>query len=245
VLSISSSRRRASTPASRTAWTSIGCVSAPITAASDLQRRYRGLLWRNLRSGPIRQATSHCGGSRAERATGGRVKGDDRHYSLVAEFRANREVVPFLGAGANLCDWAAKALWETRRFLPNGRELPRALGRPQRLSRSRRPGPFARFAVSRRDPRRGAAIPLPHAVFDAEHPPSSVQRLFARLPVLLRGRGREQLLVLTTNYDDLVEREMATGKLGAGPTRRCSRTQCSAATSGAADAARAGSAPGQ
>ena len=44
-------------------------------------------------------------------------------------------------------------------------------------------------------------------VFDADYPPSSLHRLLARLPALLRERGaEEQLLVLTTNYDDLVER---------------------------------------
>ena len=44
-------------------------------------------------------------------------------------------------------------------------------------------------------------------VFDADYPPSSLHRLLARLPALLRESGaEEQLLVLTTNYDDLVER---------------------------------------
>src|SRR4029077_11612914 len=46
-----------------------------------------------------------------------------------------------------------------------------------------------------------------HEVFAARYPPSSLHRLLARLPALLRERGaEEQLLVLTTNYDDLVER---------------------------------------
>ena len=40
-------------------------------------------------------------------------------------------------------------------------------------------------------------------VFDADYPPSSLHRLLARLPALLRERGQEQLLVVTTNYDDL------------------------------------------
>ena len=36
---------------------------------------------------------------------------DDRHFSLVAEFLANAEVVPFLGAGANLCDRPDERRW--------------------------------------------------------------------------------------------------------------------------------------
>jgi hypothetical protein len=47
-----------------------------------------------------------------------------------------------------------------------------------------------------------------HEVFNADYPPSSLHRLLARLSAMLRKHGREQLLVLTTNYDDLVERAL-------------------------------------
>ncbi len=39
-----------------------------------------------------------------EPGEGGSLNIDDRHFSLVAELLADGEVVPFLGAGANLCD---------------------------------------------------------------------------------------------------------------------------------------------
>ena len=47
-----------------------------------------------------------------------------------------------------------------------------------------------------------------HSVFDADYPPTSLHRLLARLPAILRARGKAQLLVLTTNYDDLIERAL-------------------------------------
>jgi hypothetical protein len=46
-------------------------------------------------------------------------------------------------------------------------------------------------------------------VFDADYPPTSLHRLLARVPAVLRAGGQEQLLVLTTNYDDLLERAFA------------------------------------
>lgn len=43
-------------------------------------------------------------------------------------------------------------------------------------------------------------------VLDAEYPPTSLHKLLARLPGLLRERGAPQQLIVTTNYDDLIER---------------------------------------
>jgi SIR2-like domain len=133
----------------------------------------------------------------------------DRHYSLVAELLVEGEVVPFLGAGANLCDRPDGTRWEPGRFLPSGWELARALA-----ERSRYPaaddGDLLRVsqyvdAILGE----GQLYRYLHSVFDADYPPSSLHRLLARLPAVLREQGRQQLLVLTTNYDDLVERALA------------------------------------
>jgi hypothetical protein len=134
---------------------------------------------------------------------------DDRHYSLVAELLADGEVIPFLGAGANLCDRPDEAAWEPGRFAPSGRELASALA-----ERSRFPDPDDRdlLRVSQYVDAilgEGQLYRYLHAVFDADYPPSSLHRLLARLPALLRERGRPQLLILTTNYDDLIERALA------------------------------------
>jgi hypothetical protein len=137
------------------------------------------------------------------------LQADDRHYSLVAELLADGEVIPFLGAGANLCDRPDDATFEPGRFAPSGRELAAALA-----ERSRFPDPDDRdlLRVSQYvDAILGERqlYRYIHAVFDSDYPPSSLHRLLARLPALLRERGRPQLLVLTTNYDDLVERALA------------------------------------
>jgi hypothetical protein len=137
------------------------------------------------------------------------LEADDRHYSLVAELLADGEVIPFLGAGANLCDRPDEAAWEPGRFAPSGRELAATLA-----ERSRFPDPDDRdlLRVSQYvDAILGERqlYRYLHAVFDADYPPSSLHRLLARLPALLRERGKPPLLVLTTNYDDLVERALA------------------------------------
>jgi hypothetical protein len=137
------------------------------------------------------------------------LKPDDRHYSLLAELLADAEVVPFLGAGANLCDRPDGARWQLGAFPPSGRELAGALAK-----RSRYPQPedsdllrvsqYVDAILGERQLYRYL-----HSIFDADYPPSTLHRLLARLPALLRARGRPQLVVLSTNYDDLVERALA------------------------------------
>jgi hypothetical protein len=136
------------------------------------------------------------------------MQADDRHYALVAELLANAEVVPFFGAGANLCDRPDETPWALGEFAPSGRELARSLA-----ERSRYPDPdldllrvsqYVDAILGERQLYR-----FLHAVFDADYPPTSLHRFIARLPPLLRARGQPQLLVLTTNYDDLVERALA------------------------------------
>jgi hypothetical protein len=140
---------------------------------------------------------------------GGRVSNvDDRHFSLVAELLADGEVIPFLGAGANLSDRPDDAAWEPGRFPPSGNELALTLA-----ERSRYPdtGDADLLRVSQYVDAilgEGQLYRYLHTVFDSDYPPSSVHRLLAHVPELLRKHGRPQLVVLTTNYDDLVERAL-------------------------------------
>ena len=85
---------------------------------------------------------------------------DEQHYFLVSDLIAAAEVVPFLGAGANLCDRPDEtAVGAGRVRSERGRARPALADR----SRYRRPqfGSAPRLAVRRRDPRRAAAVPLP------------------------------------------------------------------------------------
>lgn len=133
----------------------------------------------------------------------------ERHYALVADLLADGEVIPFLGAGANLCDRPNETPWEPGRFPPSGRELAAVLA-----ERSRYPEPddtdlsrISQYVDAILG--EGQLYKYLHAVFDADYPPTSLHRLLAQLPGVLRQRGQTQLVVLTTNYDDLVERAFA------------------------------------
>ena len=86
---------------------------------------------------------------------------NEQHYLLLSDLFAAGDVIPFLGAGANLCDRPDEAPGSPDAFLPNGAELARALAERSRypLHEDARPAP--RLAVRRRDPRREAALPVP------------------------------------------------------------------------------------
>jgi SIR2-like domain len=136
------------------------------------------------------------------------VEADDRHYARVAELLVDGAIVPFLGAGANLCDRPDEASWELGRFAPSGGELAATLAAnsryPDRDLDLLRVSQYVDAVLGE-----GRLYRYLHDVFDSNYPPTSLHRFFARVPALLREKQRPQLLVLTTNYDDLVERALA------------------------------------
>jgi hypothetical protein len=131
---------------------------------------------------------------------------DEQHYFLVSDLIAAAEVVPFLGAGANMCDRPDDTPWGTGQFLPSGAELAQALA-----ERSRYPA-SDKFDLLRVSQYVGAILGerqlyrYLRAIFDVDYPPNSLHSFLAALPSVLRERGSPQPLVITTNYDDLVER---------------------------------------
>lgn len=135
------------------------------------------------------------------------MKADDRHYGLVAELLGGGEIVPFLGAGANLCDRPDTAAWERGRYAPSGGELAQTLAASSRYPDDDidllRVSQYVDAILGE-----GRLYRYLHDVFDANYPPTSLHRLFARLPAVLREHDRPQLLLLTTNYDDLLERAL-------------------------------------
>lgn len=132
---------------------------------------------------------------------------DDTHYSLVGELLELGDVVPFLGAGANLCDRPDETSWEPGRFAPSGGELAQTLATQSHY-------PDADFDLLRVSQYvdavlgEGRLYRFLHSVFDSNFPPTSLHRFFARLSGVLREHDRPQLLLLTTNYDDLLERAL-------------------------------------
>jgi hypothetical protein len=140
---------------------------------------------------------------------------DETHYLKVAEKLAGGRLIPFLGAGANLIDRGNEEWEEGADFLPNGRELAKYLAKrglypplpegklPEELNLLR----VAEYVAAAGD--EADLYKYLHDVFGSEYSPTSLHRFLARVAKELGAAGQPQLLVATTNYDDLVERAFA------------------------------------
>jgi hypothetical protein len=134
------------------------------------------------------------------------------HAEMVAQaMLGDGMVVPLLGAGVNLCGRPADEGFLRGKNLPNGSELAAELAKKvQRL-------PPAILEDLLRvsqcvDHERGWRVLYDtlHQLFDADYPPTSFHRFLARVPKLIAQlpnppRATHQLIV-TTNYDDVLER---------------------------------------
>jgi hypothetical protein len=129
----------------------------------------------------------------------------EEHYKSVEHALTHGRVVPLLGAGVNLCGRPPDARWaDAASFLPSGGELAEYLAKPfgyavddlarvaQTVAVMQGPGPL--YESLRK-------------VFDADYAPTALHRFLARLPEALRARGapRPYQLIVTTNYDDVLE----------------------------------------
>jgi SIR2-like domain len=122
-----------------------------------------------------------------------------------------RPVVPFLGAGANLCGRPERLHWRRtqKTWLPDGRELSGHLAR-QFAYQGKNKDDLVR--VSQYVTLTLGSWPLYQELrrlFDRDYPPTALHRFLAEIPSVLRGqRGapRAYQLIVTTNFDDLLER---------------------------------------
>ena len=150
-------------------------------------------------------------GRRAESEPGA-VRADDRHYSLVAELLANGEVIPFLGAGANLCDRPDEAPGSSA-----ASHRAAASSRRRSPSSSRYPDPddLDLLRVSQYVDAilgEGQLYRYLHAVFDADYPPTSLHRLLARAA---RAAARARSAA-AARPDDELRRPRRAGARGGG-----------------------------
>lgn len=127
--------------------------------------------------------------------------------SLVARYIREGSLVPFLGAGVNLTDRPPEAAFMPRASLPSGRELATYLaeefGYPSIYSSD-----LSRIAqyVSVIEGSGELYLRL-HDLFDADYVPTSLHRLLAGIPAIVRTLERSNYqLIVTTNYDDGLER---------------------------------------
>jgi hypothetical protein len=132
----------------------------------------------------------------------------DAHYDTIATAFIDGSVVPFLGIGANLCGRPADAQWQAQHYLPSGTELAEYLA-----DYSRYPAPnrqdltrVAQYVAVMRGV--GPLYDKLRSLFDTDYTPTALHQLLAMIPSVLVAKGyrpRHQLIV-TTNYDDLMER---------------------------------------
>ncbi len=136
---------------------------------------------------------------------------DEAHYRMIAKRILDGAVVPFLGAGVNLCGLPASAEWSRGRYLPSGAQLAEYLA--ERVGFAEKKGRKNLLRVSEYIDVMLGIGPLYeelHDVFDADYAPTPVHRLLAKLPTMIRERNSSGThyfpLIVTTNYDDSLER---------------------------------------
>ncbi len=136
---------------------------------------------------------------------------DDQHFALILRAIQQNRLVPFFGAGVNLAQRPQGMDWSPGSpYLPSGAELSQLLAGNYGYPADDK---WDLLRVSQYIAVESGTGPLYedlHQVFDADFAPTLVHDFFARLPGLLRQRNlaKGHLLIVTTNYDDLMERSL-------------------------------------
>jgi hypothetical protein len=133
----------------------------------------------------------------------------DTHYTLVARAIAEGSLVPFLGAGASLCSRPPLAHFERGRYLPDSAELSACLSSTYPAEETPDLLHVAQFVYVMEGS--GPLYERLRNVFDTDYPVTDLHAFLASIPGTLAARHypAPHLLVMTTNYDDLVERAFA------------------------------------
>lgn len=132
-------------------------------------------------------------------------------YDYITARLVKGKVVPVLGAGVNLWE-RPPPCFERGRHLPSGQELADELARCCLVDVRVEGYDLAR--VSQYVAALAGEGPLEeelHNIFAADYPPTHLHRFLARLSRYTRAakEARECMLILTTNYDDSLERAFA------------------------------------
>jgi len=136
---------------------------------------------------------------------------DQNHYRCVAQAILSGDVVPVLGAGANLCDRDPGEPWQPGRTLPSGSELADLLARQFGTSVTPANDLLRVSQAAALERGYGPVFRQLRKVFAREndngYAPTLLQRFLAELPALRTARDLPPCpqLIVTTNYDDLLE----------------------------------------
>lgn len=135
----------------------------------------------------------------------------DAHFKMVVKALIRGRVVPLLGAGVNLCARPEDAVWSQYQsdYLPSGSELARYLAEEfyfpdEEAQDLLRVSQY--IAVMQGS---GPLYSVLRDLFDCDYPPTPLHQFLANLAPLLREKGypiRQHQLIVTTNYDDVMER---------------------------------------
>jgi hypothetical protein len=158
----------------------------------------------------IQVAKAAANASKPEPSPAGRPP-DDAHYRIVANRILAGAVVPFLGEGVNLCGRPDSVSWRVgHRYLPSMSELAAYLARESSYPFKDRKNLLRVSQWVEVMLGTGTLYESLHDVLDAEYEPTPVHRLLASLPSLIRVHPSTQRrffpLIVTTNYDDALER---------------------------------------
>lgn len=135
----------------------------------------------------------------------------NQHYRAAINAMLEGRLVPFLGAGVNLCGRPEKSSYapNQRSFLPSGGELARCLAERSAGSEFLKKSDLAHVAeyVALTE---GSYVLYQelHKIFDADYPPTTFHTFLATLHSTLQSKGYStpNPMIITTNYDDLMER---------------------------------------
>jgi hypothetical protein len=133
---------------------------------------------------------------------------DEPHYAAVVDAILDGRLVPLLGAGVNQYGRSSKIPFKLGHDLPDGGELAAHLAAKFAYPGTEKPIDLLR--VSQYIQVTSGSGPLYdalHQLFDADYQPSPLHELLAALPKVFRSRARTPYqLIVTTNYDDALER---------------------------------------
>jgi len=136
----------------------------------------------------------------------------ESHYGTVIKGIVDGRVVPLLGAGVNLCGRPDGIQWHRDQadYLPSGAELSSHLARSFEYPGEDR-GDLAR--VSQYVQTIAGLGPLYEelrTLLNADYPPTPLHEFLASLPTRLLAKGYRSKypLIVTTNYDDVMERAL-------------------------------------
>jgi hypothetical protein len=121
-------------------------------------------------------------------------------------------VIPFLGAGANLCGRPPGANWVADHYLPTGSELADYLAEdyPQLAAQSRDLSRISQY-VDLFGGGEAVLFEKLRDLFAGDYEPNALHHLLASIPEAFRARGVPDAcpFIITTNYDDALERAFA------------------------------------